>query len=163
MKNLVKKTQAQYSYAGNAFHYTGIKTKKGWSFKFSVLCSVVNTSQLPLTHQILHDTVPGVLRTECFNYDDVPFSQEVKQTEIGHLFEHILLYLLLEAQMANGFEDAIYEGRTSWNWKKQPRGTFTISIWGPQLSDTVFGQLVTKTNQVLETILSSVPAPAVVN
>ncbi len=90
--------------------------------------SFFHTIHLPFTHQILRYNLPTVLKTECFNDSGLPFNEEVKNTEIGHLFEHILLEYLCELKIQNGYKKAIFKGVTNWNWKKDAKGTFHIFI-----------------------------------
>lgn len=88
----------------------------------------VNTGYIPFVDEILQRHLPTVLLTKCFNDDDLPFSVEVKRTEIGHLFEHILLEYLCQLKIAKGAQRAVFSGRTSWNWIKDPRGKFHIHL-----------------------------------
>lgn len=94
----------------------------------SVTTPVVNTVSLPSTMFILKKRLPTILLSTCFNKARLPFVKEVKKTEIGHLFEHILLEYLCELKLAKGYDEAIYAGRTKWNWKEDPFGTFHITI-----------------------------------
>lgn len=71
---------------------------------------------------------PSVLKTRCFNEQKLPFAIEVRQTELGHLFEHILLSQLCLSKIAFGSKAAVFNGRTFWNWKKEPYGFFRIRI-----------------------------------
>lgn len=91
---------------------------------------IVNTQYLPKTSEILESHFPGVLNTACFNDQNLPFVEEVKQTEIGHLFEHILLESLCNEKMASGSTQASFNGRTDWNWQKEKRGKFHIFVDG---------------------------------
>ncbi len=88
----------------------------------------VNTSHIPTIVDLLKMNLPNVLLTKCFNDDNLPFRIEVKNTEIGHLFEHILLEYLCQLKIAKGFNSATYAGRTRWNWVKDPRGKFHIHL-----------------------------------
>lgn len=88
----------------------------------------LNTGYIPFVHEILQRHLPTVLLTKCFNDDDLPFSAEVKHTETGHLFEHILLEYLCQLKIAKGAHRAVFSGRTSWNWVKDPRGKFHIRL-----------------------------------
>lgn len=90
--------------------------------------SFVNTSDIPQTLEFLTNNCPSVLRTQCFNDKNLPFSLEVKETEIGHLFEHILIDKLCTLKIKNGAKSAILNGNTSWNWQKNPYGSFQILI-----------------------------------
>jgi hypothetical protein len=88
----------------------------------------VNTSHIPTIVQRLKKHLPNVLLTECFNEDGLPFHIEVKNTEIGHLFEHVLLEYLCQLKINKGFAEATFSGRTRWNWEKDPMGTFHIRL-----------------------------------
>jgi hypothetical protein len=61
----------------------------------------VHTGHIPFIEDLLKKYLPTVLLTQCYNDEQLPFAQEVKDTEIGHLFEHILLEYLcqLKSQM----------------------------------------------------------------
>lgn len=88
----------------------------------------VNTSHIPTIVQKLQKHLPNVLLTECFNEDGLPFYIEVQNTEIGHLFEHVLLEYLCQLKINKGFDEATFSGRTRWNWAKDPMGTFHIRL-----------------------------------
>jgi hypothetical protein len=88
----------------------------------------VNTSHIPTIVDKLNRHLPNVLLTECFNEDGLPFHIEVKNTEIGHLFEHVLLEYLCQLKINKGFAEAAFSGRTRWNWMKDPEGTFHIRL-----------------------------------
>lgn len=90
--------------------------------------SFVNTVDIPQTMEFLINNYPSVLKTQCFNDKNLPFSVEVKETEIGHLFEHILIDELCALKVKNGAKSAILNGNTSWNWQKNPYGSFEILI-----------------------------------
>jgi hypothetical protein len=90
--------------------------------------SEVNTSHIPYIVDLLKINLPNVLLTKCFNDDNLPFQDEVRNTEIGHLFEHILLEYLCQLKIAKGFNRASYAGRTRWNWIKDPKGKFHIQL-----------------------------------
>lgn len=96
--------------------------------KMMMLKDPINTSEIPHTYYILKKLLPNVLTTECFNDQNLPFSQEVKNTEIGHLFEHILLEYMCQLKITRGCRSAVFEGRTRWNWERDPRGLFHISV-----------------------------------
>lgn len=88
----------------------------------------VNTAHIPFIVDLLKMNLPNVLLTKCFNDDDLPFHEEVRNTEIGHLFEHILLEYLCQLKIAKGYRKASYAGRTRWNWMRDPRGKFHIHL-----------------------------------
>lgn len=88
----------------------------------------VNTANIPFLIPLLKRYLPNVLITECFNDEKLPFAEEVKNTEIGHLFEHILLEYLCQLKLAKGSKTATFAGRTKWNWVRDPRGMFHIRL-----------------------------------
>jgi len=96
--------------------------------EMSLLTPYYHTTHLPSTYEVLSDNLPTVLKTKCFNDSDLPFDIEVKNTEIGHLFEHILLEYLCQLKIQNGYSNACFRGVTNWNWKKDVKGTFHIFI-----------------------------------
>lgn len=104
------------------------KSQKKLYLHLTVLSPHLYTSQLPHTLDTLRSHLPQVLTSECFNDAHLPFDQEVKATEIGHLFEHILIQHLCEAKLALGFSPVTFSGFTSWNWYIHPRGEFKISL-----------------------------------
>jgi hypothetical protein len=88
----------------------------------------VNTSEFPQTRNILKLYLPTILESTCYNEEQLPFYKEVSKTEIGHLFEHILLEYLCLVKLENGYDSVCYEGVTDWNWLRDPKGTFHITI-----------------------------------
>ena len=105
------------------YHY-----EKNTILTMKVFAPQITTNELPRTSLILQEALPNVLFSECFNEEKLPFFEEVKATEIGHLFEHILLEYLCLEKIANGYPEATYSGNTNWDWKKDPYGTFYITI-----------------------------------
>ncbi|GEM_PF-1137264 len=90
--------------------------------------NLINTAEIPFIVDLLREYLPNVLLTQCFNEGNLPFTLEVRNTEIGHLFEHILLEYLCQLKIAKGFSEAEFSGRTRWNWIKDPRGKFHIRL-----------------------------------
>jgi hypothetical protein len=86
------------------------------------------TASLPHTLQALQLLAPSVLGTTCHNDHHLPFVKEVTDTEMGHLFEHLILDYLAHSEPANLKTDRIYKGVTEWNWNVNPMGTFSITI-----------------------------------
>jgi hypothetical protein len=144
-----------YEHSNSQFEFEVFTHRKGWKISFEVKSDVVNTRCLPQTLEIIKAQMPGVLKTECFNEHGHTFATELQQTEIAHLFEHFLIYLMRETQLQAGEFDAIYEGVTSWNWVKNPRGTFTIEIEGPLLSIATLRKLIEESAELTEEIMNS--------
>lgn len=149
----------QYNYQSQNVQYSGGPLNNGWVFDYNVSPLMISTKSFPQTLEIVKRIIPGVLETECFNDHNFLFVEEIKNTEIGHLFEHIVIYLLKENgiknQQNNQVDEVVYEGRTYWNWKKNPRGKFFIEINGPQIETEIFLNIVKQANFVIESILES--------
>ena len=93
-----------------------------------LLYNQLNTAEIPYLMDVLQENLPSVLFTKCYNDLDLPFKDEVRNTEIGHLFEHILLEYLCQQKIAKGARTATYAGRTRWNWHRDPLGRFHIHL-----------------------------------
>lgn len=113
------------------------------------------TSTLPRTAEVLETLEPRVLESKCFNYRRVPFSEEVKKTEIGHLLEHILLEYLCQECLSAGSKRAHFSGLTSWNWHRESRGLFHIKINGTKTERATFTQALTRAITLFDTILAT--------
>lgn len=113
----------------------------------------INTADIPYTFDVLQSFLPSVLTTECFNDQGLPFSQEVKKTEIGHLFEHILLEYMCQFKINKGYKSAVYAGRTKWNWERDPKGVFHIRINCTLKDSDIFPLALGKSITLLKIIL----------
>lgn len=113
------------------------------------------TTTLPRTAEVLEALEPRVLESKCFNYRRVPFSEEVKKTEIAHLFEHIVLEYLCQESLATGPKRVHFSGLTSWNWHRESRGVFHIKINGTKIENNVFSQALSRSIALFDTILST--------
>lgn len=117
--------------------------------------SLLYTSSLPGTHALLSQLEPRILQSKCFNNKKLPFTKEVKKTETAHLFEHILLEYLCQEHLLTGGKQAKFSGWTRWNWKKDARGIFHITISGNKTSDEQFTHAFARSVLLFETILAS--------
>ncbi len=115
----------------------------------------VTTGLLPQTLSILQTHAPTVLLTECDNDLNVPFIQEVVDTEIGHLFEHLIIDFLCQNEPETIRESRIYSGLTEWNWHIHPRGKFTITIWIGEKESKRLHAAVMYSSQIVQKILDS--------
>jgi hypothetical protein len=113
----------------------------------------LNTSNLPDTYTRLQKLLPSVLVTECYNDENLPFAIEVRNTEIGHLFEHILIEYLCQLKIAKGHNSAVFSGRTRWNWVKDPRGMFHIYLDCGQKDADLLPIALQKTIKLMKIIL----------
>src|SRR5688572_3051473 len=74
----------------------------------TMLTSYVTTAHTPQALSILKRRLPSIMRSKCFNENNYKFSQEVKNTEIGHLFEHIILEYLSDLKFSQGVKNPVY-------------------------------------------------------
>ncbi len=116
------------SYKSSLFDLKIRQASKAAVIDMTVHGPTINTYDIPHTLNFLQEYYPRVLNTQCFNEKNLPFAVEVRQTEIGHLFEHILIDNLCALKIKNGAKSAVFNGITSWNWQKNPYGTFQIWI-----------------------------------
>lgn len=149
----------QYNYQSQNISFTTHACNNGWTFDYNVSPLMISTKSFPKTFNIIKKMIPGVLETECFNDHNFSFSKEIKNTEIGHLFEHIVIYLLKEHGISKHHDcdndEVIYEGRTWWNWKENPKGKFFIEVNGPLVASDIFTKIIKQANSIIEIILMS--------
>lgn len=127
---------------------------KGTFIKMSLFTDFYHTNSLPHTTEVLEEILPPVLKTQCFNELNLPFYSEVKNTEIGHLFEHILLEYLCQEKIADGYKKASFRGVTKWNWRNEKKGTFNIVIDAKPADIIYFQYALTKSIELLNKILA---------
>lgn len=69
------------------------------------------------------ELLPGLARHRCFNEDGRKFADELADTEVPHLFEHVVLELMAEAGSPRSLR-----GETAWDFKRDGRGVFRVSL-----------------------------------
>jgi|SRR3989344_864244 len=115
---------------------------------------IYTTKILPGTYIVLSHILPTIFKTKCFNYNKYTFAEEVRNTEIGHLFEHILLTTLCSLKQTKGIYNAVYRGETYWNWKQDTFGTFHITLTTYRRDNILFTQAIAQSigimNQIFE-------------
>jgi len=112
---------------------------------------LVSTAALPLTSFVLAKTIPTIFENDCFNNSGLTFREEVKDTEIGHLFEHLILEnLKLESLKENIYSD--FRGETYWDWKKECFGRFNIDIEVNKVGKRYFYRALLRSITILESI-----------
>ncbi len=113
----------------------------------------IQTTDLPLTSLVLTFFIPDIFNHDCFNQSNLSFLDEVGCTEVGHLFEHILLEYLTQLVYNYQGLHKNFKGETKWNWRKDPYGSFHIVITGQNLSRQVFfKEALTKSVYLIELI-----------
>jgi len=118
----------QKSILSDYFSLSIKQDSKNTKIKMRLFTEIVNTRDIPATYDLLSRKLPGVFTSDCFNEENLSFSQEVKETEIGHLFEHILLENLCKLTSLRGNYFSEFSGETSWDWRKGKKGTFDITL-----------------------------------
>lgn len=118
----------QNYFVENLFSLAIVQKATSTRIIMDLLYSQLNTEEIPSVIPLLQENLPSVLSTICYNELGLPFNEEVRHTEIGHLFEHILLEYLCQQKIAKGANRATFAGRTRWNWKREPMGRFHIHL-----------------------------------
>jgi hypothetical protein len=67
--------------------------------------------------------LPGLERHTCANGDGRTFAEEVADTEVPHLFEHVVMELMAQAGSPRSLK-----GETSWDFKRDGHGIFRVSL-----------------------------------
>jgi len=143
------------NYSSGNFSIEFLVKERGTKMVMKMLIPIVNTAALPKTYRFLSQNSPTVLKTTCYNEGNLPFHQEVKSTEIGHLFEHLLLdYLCLE-KVKDGHSLAEHCGRTDWNWEKDPWGLFYIFVDSGKKDRKYFRKATFQSISLLEKLLET--------
>lgn len=119
---------------------------------------VFDTKRIPVISSILESRLPSVFHSACFNDYGLSFRKEVENTEVGHLFEHILLEYLSHLKSDFGFEDSVHNGLTKWNWFEDKRGVFHITIDAGVKDSEVLQLAIHQSVKLLSDILKTIPA-----
>lgn len=139
----------------NFFDLTIDQGNKATNIVMKMLAPVINTKDIPQTYFMLKKYLPKILKSKCFNQDNRPFDIEVRSTEIGHLFEHILLEYLCEEKTSQGIDRPIYNGVTEWDWNRDRKGVFHINIDVGQRERSVFEQALIKSIDLTRQLIIS--------
>ncbi|MDP9211761.1 MAG: hypothetical protein M3N59_00595 [bacterium] len=79
------------------------------------------SSQVHRIRTHLLDMLPSLREHFCENRNGLPFPEELESTELGHVFEHVMLAVLEQRGIRTS-------GQTTWNWHRDPIGTFHVTI-----------------------------------
>jgi hypothetical protein len=126
-----------------------------------MLNSIYNTADIPHSYTFLENHLPSILKSKCFNKNNYPFPKEVKSTEMGHLFEHILLEYLSLSKRLQGIKGSVHNGVTKWNWNVDKKGVFHIEIDSGVNDTDNFYPALEKTMLLFSTLVRINPAPPV--
>jgi hypothetical protein len=85
------------------------------------------TTHAPNMPRILFRMFPYLAAQRCFNQHGKSLRREALDTEVPHLFEHLLLEI--QKQVRRGIRANIsITGETEWNWSIDPRGSFHVTV-----------------------------------
>ncbi len=85
------------------------------------------TGEAPRLPRILFRMFPYLAAQRCYNDLHLSFRREAENTEIPHLFEHLLLEIQKQVRRGIVNTDPI-SGETEWNWTIDPRGRFHVTV-----------------------------------
>ncbi len=116
------------------------------------------TKNIPHIYEVLNTYLPEVLNTKCFNRENLPFHEKVKNTNLAHLFEHILLAYMIEERKKYSDDETYFRGLTEWDWRagKDPEGTYRIHVNVKQEDNHLFEEALQKATELVEALLHSV-------
>lgn len=144
-----------YKFSNTHFQIEGKIDQSQSNFKMLVKSDLISTSTRPQTIDILQKHLPTIFSNHCFNYDNLSFRDECKNTEVAHLYEHMILeYLCLEL-VKSGQDEATYKGTTAWNWEKEPKGSFNIQINAGKNELSALQTAITNSTNLFTQILES--------
>lgn len=69
------------------------------------------------------ELLPGLAHHSCENDAGRSFAEELADTEVAHLFEHVALELMAEAGSPRTLR-----GETTWDFQRDGRGVFHVSL-----------------------------------
>lgn len=115
-----------------------------------------STKTLVHAHEILTENLPEVLSSRCSNKENLPFREKVKNTNLAHLFEHILLQHLANAKGKNK-DNLSYKGMTNWDWRegKDPVGVYRITIHIQKVESQVLKSAIDESTVLFEKIINA--------
>lgn len=147
-------TMTNYPFASSYFSLRYALYHKRVKLTFVVQPEFASTSSLPYTSDFLQTNCPGVLDTQCHNYDHLPFREEVKKTELGHLFEHLLLTCMRDEKEKAGQTNFCISAQTDWNWRKQEKGIFHIKVAIEDMDEKMFALALFTSCRTMQGLLS---------
>lgn len=144
---------APYEY--KSFKFDLVHKPSKTLIKIQFLTTFFNTRQIPSLYDYLEKNYPQVLETLCFNSQNLPFSEEVRGTEFGHLFEHLLISKIYDIKKQGGDKNFIVQGRTHWDWTNETRGSFNIYILISDEDRSILNRAISETVIIMEDIIGS--------
>lgn len=96
--------------------------------------------------------LPGLDRHTCANGDGRTFTEELADTEVPHLFEHVVMEIMAQAGSPRSLK-----GETSWDFKRDGHGIFRVSF--EYDDDLVCLGAIKFANKVMSYLTGGGPAP----
>lgn len=84
---------------------------------------LLRTTQSDDLNQRALGLLPGLVLHECDNRAGRSFAEELVDTEVPHLFEHVVMEL-----MAKAGSPRTLRGETRWDFRRDGRGVFRVSV-----------------------------------
>ena len=138
-----------FPYQNEFFSLDGYIGEYSTELFFLLHTPTFTTEDLPLTVPLLKKHLPSILKCRCFNNRSLPFSEEVKNTEVAHLYEHILLEYLCDLKLSPTTPQVSFKGETRWNWRNDPFGAFRIAINIGTMDQDILHQAIEKANVLM--------------
>ncbi|PKQ38077.1 MAG: hypothetical protein CVT59_02275 [Actinobacteria bacterium HGW-Actinobacteria-1] len=96
--------------------------------------------------------LPGLEEHACKNGDERTFAEEIGDTEVPHLFEHVVMELMAKAGSPRSLR-----GETSWDFRRDGHGIFRVSF--EYDDDLVCLGAIKAASKVMSYITGTGPAP----
>lgn len=146
------------NYSSSRFELVGFCDTHGTILEMTVKNGFLKTGQFPMTRSLLLTRIPEVLETQCFNDEHLAFYDEVVDTEIAHLFEHLVLEYICQLKIMAGYQSADHCGRTYWNTQSN-NGYFRVKIDACFRDRDFVEAAVARSVQIIEEIFASAIYP----
>src|SRR5258708_24685878 len=148
-------------YNENLFFLKISQGLKDTGIRMKLFTNHISTQSLPNTHSNLLDLLPSIMTSKCFNDKNLACTEEVKDTEIGHLFEHILIEYLTKLKKLYYKKNVSFSGTTSWDWTEDERGVFHIKVSAGIEDGKIFEEALELSAKLLNKIIRSHVVPTV--
>lgn len=114
--------------------------------------SIGTTKSISSCTDCLLAHVPSVFTTQCFNDKNLSFYDEVKDTQLGHLFEHILIEYMCLYKLK--FQNSVnFSGRTYWRSQYEDPRDFTVIVNCKIIDWPIFIKALKKTILVFQNLI----------
>jgi hypothetical protein len=114
----------------------------------------MRTSSVPGLAERALRVLPTLEMHWCDNPSGRPFAEEIADTEVPHLFEHVIMEI-----MALSGSPRTLKGKTRWDFKRDGKGVFRVSV--EYDDDLVCLGSIKLANQVMQHLLGAGDAPDV--